>query len=511
MKTYNQSNTARGEFTHLDGLRQGLKTRLEKYANFTLPRLFPPENYQANNDELNHDWQSVGAQVTNHLVNKLMLTMFAPSRPFMRLEAGDGVVAKMQAAGVKIEQRDIEIMLAAGERKAARAMDKLPIRTALFEVLARLVVLGDSLIHDEGDAWVVIPFRDYVLRRTATGRVASAVIREKIYFADLDEAVQAEYRKHNSAIKEDSEVCLYRWVKRVKGARYKETSWIEDMEIQASEFSGEYPEKESPWGFFTWHLTKGQHYGTGHVEDYSGDFSGLSSLSESQVKGAILASEFRWLVNPGGQTQIEDLQDSENGACLPGVAGDVELVANSKPGDLNVVRTIGEDYIRRLGQGFLLSSAMTRDAERVTAEEIRLQAVELETGLGGVYTRLAGTLQMFVAHRLLAAVDLKVDGTQIELSIITGLDALSRNGDLSMLRAALADLGALQQLGPMAARLKLAEVTAAIFLGHGLDPNKYLKTDEEVAQEQAQAQEAQAQQVAAESAAQAVAQQQAQA
>lgn len=505
-----QARTAKSEFTRLDGLRSSYKTRAEKYANFTLPRLMPPENYDANRDELQHDWQSVGAQVTNHLVNKLMLTMFAPSRPFMRMSVPDEVIAKMQQAGVKIEQADVEVMMAAGERKAARAMDsKSGIRTSLFEVISRLVVIGDSVVHVEDDSWVVIGLRDYVLRRTATGKVATAIIREKVYFADLDEKVQEEYRARNKAILDDTEVCLYRWVRRVGKDRYSEETWIEDMKVSDSRFSGEYSEKDSPWGFFTWHLTKGQHYGTGHVEDYSGDFAGLSSLSESQIKGAILASEFRWLVNPGGQTKIEDLEASENGACLPGVEGDVALVANSKPGDLQVVRTIGEDYIRRLGQGFLLSSAMTRDAERVTAEEIRLQAVELETGLGGVYTRLAGTLQLFVAHRLLAAVDLKVDGTQVEVSIITGLDALSRNGDLAALRAALADVAALQQLGSFAQRLKDDAVIAAIFLGHGLDPSKYLKSAEELAAQQQAAQEAQASQVAAEEAAKATAQQQA--
>ena len=62
---------------------------------------------------------------------------------------------------------------------------------------------------------------------------------------------------------------------------------------------------------------------------------------------------------------MEDLENSENGAALPGQEGDVSLVANSKPGDLAVVGNVVQDYIGRIGRGFLLGSATTRDAERV--------------------------------------------------------------------------------------------------------------------------------------------------
>ena len=60
---------------------------------------------------------------------------------------------------------------------------------------------------------------------------------------------------------------------------------------------------------------------------------------------------------------------------------------------------------RRLGAAFLLNTAVTRDAERVTAQEIRMQAQELESSLGGVYSRLANELQLPLAKRLLQEID----------------------------------------------------------------------------------------------------------
>lgn len=481
------SKTAKSEFTRLDGLRAAYLTRAEKHAGFTLPRICPPSNYDSNRDSLTHDFQSVGAQAVNHLVNRLMLTLFAPSRPFMRLTLDRKVLAQLTSNGVPIEQ--VEAALAEGEQQAVAELDNRPIRPKLYELLATLTIVGDGLLYlprGKDDEAAVYNIRDYVLQRTPGGKISTLIVREKVAATDLTDDARAAYLASGKHLKDDDSVHLYHWVRRTSRTGYEETTWIEDVQLP-EKFTQTHKEDECPWVSCAWHLKRGQHYGTSHVEDYSGDFAALSALSEAQVKGAILASEFRWLVNPGGMTKPEDLQDSENGAALPGVEGDITLVANSKPGDLQVVRTIGEDYIRRIGHGFLLNSAMTRDAERVTAEEIRAQAMELETGLGGVYTRLALGLQAPLGRWLLAAVDVKLGDTQIKMRIVTGLDALSRNGDLAALRAALADCAALQQLGPIASELNLQAIIATIFIGHGIKADKYLKTADQKAAEREQA------------------------
>ena len=53
--------TARSEWSKLENKRRGLMSRGERYANFTLPRLLTPEQWDENTDELSHDWQAVGA------------------------------------------------------------------------------------------------------------------------------------------------------------------------------------------------------------------------------------------------------------------------------------------------------------------------------------------------------------------------------------------------------------------------------------------------------------------
>jgi hypothetical protein len=248
-------------------------------------------------------------------------------------------------------------------------------------------------------------------------------------------------------------------------------------------------EAELDWRFLTWNLKDGNNYGTGLVEDYAADFASLSTLSQAQITGAVLASEFRWLINPSGMTKVEDFQNSENGSALPGMEGDVALVANSKPGDLQVVGSVVQDYIGRIGRGFLLGSAATRQAERVTAEEIRMQAQELETSFGGTYSSIAVGMQLPLAAWLLRNVNLTVKGTKLKLAIITGLDALSRSGDLDSLRAALNDLAQLGLIKQQVPELNSRAITSAILAGHGVPAAKYLLSEEQVAAQQQAAQQ----------------------
>ena len=47
-----------------------------------------------------------------------------------------------------------------------------------------------------------------------------------------------------------------------------------------------------------------------------------------------------------------------------------------------------------MSYAFLLHTAIQRDAERVTAQEIRYMAEQLETAMGGVYSLLSQEFQL---------------------------------------------------------------------------------------------------------------------
>jgi hypothetical protein len=505
-------HNAQSEWTRLDGLRRGFITRCEKYANFTLPRLCTVNGYDQNSAELSHDWQSIGAQATNHVVNKLVLALFAPSRPFFRLEADP--MWKRGAISQGIKESVIDEALAKAERDAIREMDsKGTVRPKLYQALANLVVLGNVTVYlprKKDEDMRVFGIKSYVARRTGEGKLKTLIIREALMFDELEPEVQDFCQAAGMRKSPETKVEFFRWVERTRDGKYRMSQWVDTTKLP-KEYDGFWPEDKLPYRVLTWQLSDENDYGTGLVEDYAGDFAAVSALSEAQVKGAILASEFRWLVNPGGMTKPEDLESSENGAALPGLKDDVTLVANSKPGDLQVVQSITADYLRRIGQGFLMGSAVTRDAERVTAQEIRLQAQELETSFGGTYSRIAVDMQAPIADWLLLSVELDLSRTKLKRSIVTGLDALSRSGDLDSLRAALADVAQIGQLPPeQLAILNLDAINSTIFIGHGLSGTKFVKSEEQQAQEQqarqAQEQQAIAQQAGADAASQQIVQ-----
>lgn len=487
-------------WSELSDKRTSLMTRLEQYAAYTIPALLPPDGYDPMTNELSFDWQSVGAQCLNHLSNKMVLTLFAPSRPFMRLEADPDWMAKvLQQVGPDgkpvFTEQDITDALAEGERKATKGLDQTPgFRPMLYVLLQSLIALGNTCLYLPEDKTPVRSYsiRNYCVRRTGTGEIKTLIVRQCLQFDELEPKVQEGIKNHpgGKRFHPTTKVTLYKLIQRDAQGGYDLSQWVEDIRLPA-EFDGRYKSYDDcPYRVLTWKILPDADYGHGLVEDYAGDFAALSALSEAQVKAAVLASEFRWLVKPNGMTSAEDLEMSENGSVIPGSPDDINIVDSKKAQDIVAIQGVNAEYVQRIGRGFLLGSAVTRDAERVTAEEIRMQATELETSLGGSYSRIALDLQAPVGRWLLAKQKMSLKDTQIVMTIVTGLDALSRSGDLDALRGALADLASIGMMDPeLKATLELGEISSTIFNGHGLNKQKFVKSPEKVAAEQQAAQD----------------------
>lgn len=499
-------HTAKAVFEKLNAARTSIMTRSEDYAKWTLPRLLPENNYDQNTSELVTDYQSVGAQATNHLANKLMLTLFAPSRPFFRLDVDNKV--RQQLLGAGMAEAQLDAVLAMGEQSALRVLEQRALRPKLFLALQYLIVLGNVLLYlpKTGDARV-FSLRQWVVRRTADGRIKELCIRESLKFDELDPDAQAAYVANSQRPKppDHATIELFTYIRRTETNKLELRQSVDEVDL-GDTFAATYNDDTCPYRVECWNLADENDYGTGLVEDYRGAFAALSAMAEAEVEAGILASEFRWLVNPSGQTKPEDLEESENGAALPGFKEDIVPLSFGNVSNLQTLGAISEKQIRIIGQGFLMPSAVTRDAERVTAEEIRGQAIELETGLGGVYTRLASSLQPYIASFLLEGADISIKGTKLTVQVITGLDALSRSGDLENLRLALNDIAGLQTLGPeLLARLNIEEIFTAIFIGRGVNATKFVKSSQQVQAEDNARREAEAQQVATQEGARAAA------
>ncbi len=448
--------------------------RVERYAALTIPKVCLPEGLDESNTDQSHDYQSIGAQAVNHVVNKLMLALFAPSRPFIKLVADKKV--KLQAEQQGLTDIQLNEILANGEREAVKELDARAQRPKLYQLLRHLVVSGNVLLVLGKKSMRVMGLKYYRVKRDAEGEVMAICIREQIEFGELSRDVRMLF----SNFQPDTVVDHYRYIKRDEHGYYVMRQWVNDT-LLPKQFNGRWTAEKCPYRALTWDLADESDYGTGLVEEYIGDLEATSVLSEAVVDGSVLACESRTLVNPTGVTSVDDVKNSINGDALAGQASDIDSIQLGTAEGVKVAQAVGSDYEKRIARGFLMGSAVIRDAERVTQEEVRLTANELETAYGGVYSTLAASLQLPVAGWLFAAIGMPLANTGINITIVTGLDALSRNGDLENFRLAMADLATISTLPEtMQIRLKMGDIATFIGQGRGVDMSKFLKTEAEV-------------------------------
>ncbi len=478
------NKTASVLWNELKSKRDKVLDRVEDYAALTIPSVYRDEDYAPEDEDGTNDYQSLGAVGVNHLVNKLALAMFAPSRPFFKL--GADVKTEGDLNKLKVPPSQVVNALSAIERQAIKRMDTLAQRPMIYRMLRHVVVAGNVLLDlTDSDSMRVIGLKHFVVKRTRRGAIHTLIVCEKILFEELDD----EIREVVTNKKEGDLVEYYVLCRLIPGGKYEVSQWVEDQKLPAA-FSSVYAKDKLPYHVVVWDLDDAADYAKGLVEEYSRDLTALSVMSKGVTEGSIVAMEVKWLLNPNSGMRSEQLASSRNGDVLSGIDTDLSAVT---AGNAQAVQSAGLHLTRveqRVSRAFLLNSGVTRDAERVTAEEVRLQAQELETAYGGTYTTLAATVQRPIAKWLLAGLGNKtLDG--LEVQIITGLEAISRNGDLENLRLALGDLAMFSTLPPdLQARIKFKELAAYVGAGRGVDMTQFLKSDEEYAADQQAMQEA---------------------
>lgn len=470
---YKEKESASACWQRLSGLKEPLMTRVERYAALTIPKVCLPTGFNVESMDQSHDYQSLGAQAVNHVVNKLMTAMFAPSRPFFRVAAQDSVAK--QAEQMQITETELNTILAKMERDSALQLDKLQQRPKLYQIMRNLVVTGNVLMILDRKTIRVMGLRHYCVKRDFEGKIHTLVIREQMCFNELAPDIQQLFTNNYAPL---DKVDYYRYICKTPTG-YMMTTWINETRLP-DKYSARWTADKMPYRALTWDLTDESDYGTGLVEDYSGDFESLSVLAEAIVTGGVIGTEFRWVANPTGMTNIEDMRNSVNGDTIPGNAKDVSALTPPVAEGVKTAQAVSQEYTTRISKGFLMMTGVTRDAERVTAEEIRVNAMELEGSFGGVYSALAPTIQEPIAHWMLAMADTPVAGTKLDILVLTGLDALSRNGDLENLKQGILTLAGFMNVPPeLNARIKWDELADYVGQGVGVDLKRFIMSQEE--------------------------------
>ena len=438
----------------------------------------PEEGFGAHS-KLDTPFQGVGARGVNNLASKLLLALLPPNAPFFRLNVD---TFKLQEEGAPLELiTEIEASLQSVEEAVMAEISRESYRTGLHEALKQLIITGNSLIYlPDNGGMRVFRLDRYVVKRDPMGNVTQIVTRENLSFKTLPEEMQQIVGDDVDA---DGNVSLYTAILLNDSNKWEIFQDINDTRVPNSE--GIYEKDKSPFIPLRFSRVDGENYGRGYVEEYLGDLQSLESLTRAIVEGSAAAAKVLFLVNPNGTTRQRVLAEAPNGAIVQGSTQDVTTLQLQKGNDFQVAQATMNEIKDRLGHSFLLTSGVVRNAERVTAEEIRMLSQELETAIGGLYSLLSNELQIPLVNRIMAAMNKakrlpKLPKDIVNPVIITGVEALGRGNDLQKLDLFLA--GAAQVVGPQAVAeyVNVGEYFKRRATSLGIKTQGLVKSEEEI-------------------------------
>lgn len=481
------TGTAASLYGRLESDRDPFLRRARDCSSLTIPTLIPPQGH-SHSTIYPTTFQGLGARGVNHLAASLLMSLLPPNQPFFRLLLDEEAV---RAIGSATEYKtEIDQTLSSIERAVMQEIESLAMRAGLFEALKHLIVGGNALMYLSDEGLRVFHLDQYVIKRDPLGRLQHIVVKETVAPAMLPDEAKAiavgEYGEFRSPSMD--ETCdLYTMVCRMSEDKFDAWQEIKGVEVPGSR--GSYNAASLPWFALRMNRVDGESYGRGYVEEYIGDLKSLESLMQAIVEGSAAAAKVLFLVNPNGLTDPETLSRSPNGAIREGMATDVSVLQVQKQADFSIaLQTIG--VIReRLSYAFLLAESTIRNAERVTAEEVRLTTAAVERQLGGIYSILSQEFQLPLVSRLMDVMQRKkklpkVPKQFVKPVVITGVDALGRGNDLAKLDAFLA--GIQQTFGPQAVGqyINIAEYLSRRATSLGIDPKGLIKGQEELAADQ---------------------------
>lgn len=474
--------------------------KMENYALWTIPSAFPYRYSKTvdnrGNMDIEHDYQSMGAILVNNLAAKLAGILFPTSQSFFKINPTE-LLSRYAQQAFAVKQEEVRSKLVELENAACKQLFVNAEYAQLIQAMRYLIITGNCLLKRMNSKTVVYSLRNYVMLRDNEGTILDKIVKECRTYGSLPEEIKPYVNK--TGRKDTDEVTVYTRIHRkvnpdTKKVFFEVSQQVEGINVgQAST----YPEHMCPYIAVVWNHVNGDSYGRGHVEDHAGDFAKLSDLSKALAIYEIDACKVTNLVKPGATADLESLEASENGEW---VYADPDAVTAHEGGDYNKIKQIQDDLaviFQRLSMAFMYQGNV-RDAERVTAEEIKQNAQEAEKTLGGVYSTLSAGLHLPLAYLLTQEVEpMFITGVlagEISLEVITGVNALGRASEIQLILQAISELAAIipvmKQLTP---RFDIERVIDMFLQARGVNLKDVMLSPEALKQQQATTQAALAQ------------------
>lgn len=477
--------------------RQPFLDRARDCSKLTIPTLIPPDG-DTKSTKFATPLQSLGARGVKNLASKLILTLLPPNSPFFKLQP-DTVAVRQQLEQNPSFKTEIMTALAEVERVTVEDIETTPLRVKLYEFLKHLIVGGNCLLYlNPAGIPKVYHFDKYVIKRDPMGQIIEIITKESTVPQALPEAILSQViEKSDLKIEEKESVLktidIYTQIKRNLDTK----QWIVTQEINGVEIAvsaGTYSLDECPWIAPRLYAVDGEDYGRSYVEEYLGDLISLEALSKAIVEGSVAAAKVLFFVKPNGVTKMSVVANAANGKVVSGDSAEVTTLQINKFADFKVSLEMIATLNERLSYAFLLNSAVQRNAERVTAAEIRYMATELEDALGGVYSILTQELQLPLVRVKLKQLQKQgklpvLPKDIVKPTIITGLEALGREHDLQKTITFVQQLAVLGEEA-VVTYLNIPDYIQRVATGLCIDTKGLVKSEAQVKEEKAAQMEA---------------------
>ena len=481
--------TARERYNELVQDRRQFLDKAVDCSKLTLPYLIQDDtSSRPTHETLNIPWQSVGSKCVVGLAAKLMLAILPPQSTFFKLQVREDKLGEDLPPEAMSE---MELSLSKMERMVMDYIAASNDRVVIHQALKHLIVGGNALLFMGKDGIKNYPLNRYVVNRDGNGNVLEIVTKELISRDVL--GYDLPKKQPNTGIDESNagthtdDVEVYTCVK-LENGRWVWYQEVEDMIIPGSRSTA--PKNASPWLVLTFNSVDGEQYGRGRVEEFLGDLKSLEGLSQALVEGAAAASKVIFLVSPSSTTKPSVIAKAGNGAIVQGRAEDVQVVQVGKTADFSTAAQMAQTIERRLLEAFLVMNV--RNAERVTAEEVRLTQLELEQQLGGIFSLLTTSFLIPYLDRTLLVLQRtqelpKLPKDIIRPTIVAGVNALGRGQDREALTMFMQTIA--QTVGPEALMkfINPMEAIKRLAAAQGIDVLNLVKTVDQMAEEKEQA------------------------
>jgi hypothetical protein len=514
--------TAESLYNDLVSDRSYWISRGKQAASLTIPYLMPREDPLPNDSpDLELPWNGVGQAGISNLASRLLMALLPPTEPFFRLTIDEVEMARITADR---QDKDEVAQERAAFDKALNVLERAMLakiahsndRPVLHEGLLQLLVVGNVLAYRPKEGLRMYGLGRYTLKREPTGRPSLAVICEQLTVKSLSEAARKIHEEmvgkqaededgekrmglggHGKIVKVYTEI-EWDW----NGGR---VTWHQELHGKRIEGTdGRAPMDESPWIPLRMYHLDGQDYSPGFVEAVCmADLHTGDVLNQAIAEGALISARCIFGIKPNSQVTPKQFTDAMNGAAITAMPDDVFPIQVGKSADLAVAAQAEQRISARLSQAMLLQNF--RDSERTTAQEVRLQALQLENALGSLYSILTVEFQHPYVRRMLALQTREgelptLDKKLVKPVVSVGLAAVGRGNDLERISQFVGMLS--QLLGPEAIPqfLKVPRLVTQMATASNLPNLDAIKTEQEVMEEQQAAQEQQQQMAMAQAA-----------